>query len=952
MGEEYKRLLEEIRDAYFLIQNEKIVMVSNYLAEYWGYSKDELIDMPFIEIVAPEERERLTEISNKRKEGQPVPGRYESLFLSKDGVRLPVEVSGWLTSYQGQPATAGIAMDISERRHMLEKLQDSEEKYRSIVENSPDIIYTADPEGIIHSVNGAIKNILGYEPDDIIGRNFMDLIPEQAMPKIVEDHNTIVDGNKVTSETLTISKDGKERHLEFRTVPFFKDDRVVMAQGIIRDITDDKKAEEKLNRMFESMTDGIIVTNMESIITEVNERTVEMLGYASKDELLRKSCFKLIAQLDRDRALNDMSTIMEQGLLRNIEYTLIRRDGSEFCGELSSSVLKDAFGKPEGFIAIIRDITERKRAEIALRESEELFSKVFNYNPTAMSISTYPEGRVLHANDSLLRLVGYPRAEVIGHTSVDIKIFNEIAERNQVVQSLIDDQEDTGRELTIKTKTGRLLTVLSWAKQITINEEPHLISMALDITERKQMEEKYRHLVEEMNDGYGVIQDGKYVLVNRSFCDIFNYEPEQLLGESMDQLILPEDRQARKGEYDRVVRGDEAPVDQFEGEAIKADGGIIIVEASIKAIQFEGKPAFGIIIRDVTERRMAEEALRESSEMLRLMFECAPYGVIVLDLKNTILDVNDQTLKLCGVSSKEELIGKDGLMFIDPSYKAEIVQHHDKCVDEGLILGIEHPLTQADGNNIDVETSAGVLKNIDGNPIGIIAVSRDITYEKQLRDNKQFYITEIIKAQENERRNLARALHDDTVQELLLATHRLQDAIAGNQGRLPKRALRHLEEVKALIERTMIEVRGFTSDLRPGVLDDMGLIPALRWLLKRLSEGEGIDARLKTLGRERRLPSETELTLFRIAQESLSNVRKHASASSARITLEFNEDKVTMSVNDNGRGFELPNIVSQFTREHKLGLTGIAERVRLIGGRYKLESSPGKGTTIRVEIDG
>jgi signal transduction histidine kinase len=180
----------------------------------------------------------------------------------------------------------------------------------------------------------------------------------------------------------------------------------------------------------------------------------------------------------------------------------------------------------------------------------------------------------------------------------------------------------------------------------------------------------------------------------------------------------------------------------------------------------------------------------------------------------------------------------------------------------------------------------------------------------------------------------------------------LQDAIAGTYGRLPKRAQGYLGEVRELIDRIITGVRGFTADLRPDILDDIGLVPALKWLTNRLNNGDGVVARLNIVGEERRLPPETELTLFRIAQEALSNVRRHASATIATVALKFDERKVAMSISDNGRGFELPCIISEFTRQHKLGLTGIAERVHLLDGRYKFESSPGKGTVVRIEIDG
>lgn len=1074
MEEEYKRLIEEIRDGYFVIQQDRLVLVNNYGAKLYGYSVDEIIGKTLpelMELVPPEEQERLFENYIMRATGQQLPEIMECWFLAKDGSRVLGEVSIWPTLFQGQPAIAGIVRDITERKLIMEKLRDSEEKYRNIVENSPDIIYTADPEGIVHSVNSTVRDMLGYAPEEIIGRKFMDFIPPQAMPRVMEDHNQLCNGDSVASQILSLSKDGIERCFEFRSVPLLKDGIVVKAQGIIRDITDNMKAEEKLNRMFESMTDGVTVTDLNGFITDINSTTVDMHGYSSKDKLLGKNILALIAPCDRQRAADKMQKTMELGIIRDIEYKLLRQDGSEFYSESSVSVLTDVFGKPEGYIAITRDITERKQTEIALKESEELFSNIFYHNPTAMTISTLPEGRILYANDSFLSLLGYSGEELIGHTSVDINFFSELSVRNRIVQELLSNQGKTGKEMVFPSKNGELHTILAWGKEVSINKQPHFIGMIADITERKQTEEKYRQLLEDMNDGYGVLRDGRYVFTNRSFCqifgckpgemigtsigqafaepdgrraaeeqykrvmggyesaperqevrvnkkdgkpivveistkliryegtqaatvivrdvtdrqqaeekyrqllqdmndgygviqdgkyvfvnkrfgEIFQYEPEQIVGMAIDQFIHPESRKSKIDEYEKTMNGSLALADLYEDEAIRSDGKKIIVESTVKSIQYDGKAALGVIIRDITERKAAAEALRESSEMLSLMFECAPYGVAVLDLNAVVIEANDQALKLTGCKSKSEFVGRNCFDFLSKQQQKKALKDIEQCVEKGMVLGFEYTVRKGDKSTVSVQASAGLLRSVDNEPIGLIAIARDITEEKQLRENKQSYIREIIKAQETERKSLARALHDDTVQELLLASHRLQDVIAGNKGRLPKRAQRHLGELRTLIENIMVEVRAFSVDLRPGVLDDMGLIPALRWLTTRLQEGEDIESGLTVQGKERRLPSETELSLFRITQESLSNVRKHAGASTARVTLQFDEKKVMLSIVDNGRGFELPPVVSQFTREHKLGLTGIAERVSLLGGSCKFESSPGKGTAVRVEIDG
>jgi signal transduction histidine kinase len=164
-----------------------------------------------------------------------------------------------------------------------------------------------------------------------------------------------------------------------------------------------------------------------------------------------------------------------------------------------------------------------------------------------------------------------------------------------------------------------------------------------------------------------------------------------------------------------------------------------------------------------------------------------------------------------------------------------------------------------------------------------------------------------------------------------------------------------VKEAKALwgfyeqIRDTLQEVRRFSRDLRPSVLDDLGLLPALEWVTEDLKNTYWVDVDLKVLGVERRLLPETELLLFRIVQEALRNIAKHAKATRAEVEIKFDESKISVTISDNGKGFEPPENLGALTPTGKLGLAGMQERVQLLGGTLNLESRPGKGTEISVE---
>ena len=146
------------------------------------------------------------------------------------------------------------------------------------------------------------------------------------------------------------------------------------------------------------------------------------------------------------------------------------------------------------------------------------------------------------------------------------------------------------------------------------------------------------------------------------------------------------------------------------------------------------------------------------------------------------------------------------------------------------------------------------------------------------------------------------------------------------------------------------EVRRFGRDLRPSILDDLGLIPSLEWLCNEMGKESGIDTRLDIVGSERHFSAEVQVVLFRIVQEALRNVARHSVASQAQVTAVFNEQTIKVTIEDNGKGFALPEIITDLSRLGKLGLTGMQERARLLGGSLKVESGPGKGTTVIVEV--
>jgi len=229
-------------------------------------------------------------------------------------------------------------------------------------------------------------------------------------------------------------------------------------------------------------------------------------------------------------------------------------------------------------------------------------------------------------------------------------------------------------------------------------------------------------------------------------------------------------------------------------------------------------------------------------------------------------------------------------------------------------------------------------------------IARDASTEKQMRESLTYYLQQAIRSQEEERRRIARELHDETAQDLAAISRQIDTITSKGERLLSSRDVALLEELHQQADRALEGVRRFSQDLRPSILDDLGLMPALEWLASDLEQHFEITVNFEVTGEVNRFAPEVELILFRIAQEALRNVWKHSGASQAWIELEYCDDSTVLTIGDNGKGFKLPEQMADLVPTGKLGLVGMQERARLVNANLAVASEPGEGTTITVEL--
>jgi len=218
-----------------------------------------------------------------------------------------------------------------------------------------------------------------------------------------------------------------------------------------------------------------------------------------------------------------------------------------------------------------------------------------------------------------------------------------------------------------------------------------------------------------------------------------------------------------------------------------------------------------------------------------------------------------------------------------------------------------------------------------------------------MEENLQYYLQKATEAQEDERKRISRELHDETIQALVVLSQQL-DLLASRSKDLSDADRKAVEKLQQDTVDIMTGVRRLSQDLRPAALDRLGLEPALEWLANEVRNYSGMEINIISTGEKRRLAEHEELILFRVTQEALRNAARHSGATRVNVHIEFTTITVRIVISDNGRGFEAPKAIGGLARQGKLGLAGMQERVRLIGGDLKVKTRPGKGTDITVEL--
>jgi PAS domain S-box-containing protein len=388
-----------------------------------GYGEDELLGKDFLELIVPEDKEMVKENTIKVLKGERILP-YQFRMTRKDGSIKWIMESVVTIRYRGRWATLGNLIDITERKQEEEVLHTERNKLQSLIDATTDAFNVIDRDYNVIYQNKLAKRLFGDHMGEKCylafegNKNVCDGCPVKEAFESGESH---------TVERRTVTPSGAVVFWEYTANPIRDaEGRVVSCLEVARDVTEHKQmeetlrnSEEKLWQIFESATDGISVIDLKGIIIEANQRTVEMHGFRSKNELLWKSIFELLAPRERNRIAANLREAMEEGAISGLECTLLRADGSAFPGELGINTLKDAQGNPFGHITIARDITKRKEADEALKCAAEEWSRTFDSINDAVCINS-KDFRLLRVNKAFADMYHVEPSQVIGRRCYEV----------------------------------------------------------------------------------------------------------------------------------------------------------------------------------------------------------------------------------------------------------------------------------------------------------------------------------------------------------------------------------------------------------------------------------------------------------------------------------------------------------------------------------------------------
>lgn len=894
-----------------------------------------------------------------------------------DGAVLETQ---WTPMFDGEgkvTGLTGVSTDVTARQRATEKLQLSEDRFRSMVQNSSDIITLLGEEGTVLYQSPAVVHILGYQPDEMQGHCAFDYLHPNDRSRVEHEFAELLEqGSKDLIDFRFRHANGNWVWLEVAGTNLLQDPTVRAVVAHSRDVTQRKlfevalqESEERFSAFMDNSPTLAFIKDEEGQYIYFNKAT-EQKFQAPLSELKGKTNYtRLAPEVAHQLRANDLQVLASNQPLQFVE-TIPTPDGHLRDWLTFKFPLKDANGRRlVGGVAI--DITEQKQAENALRESEQNLQALFSNAVDAILLADDNAGFV-DANLAACTLLGYNREELLSLKLPDIATESERVASLGLWRRFLDMGQMQGESKVLRKEEGTC--DVEWRAVANIRPGLHLIMMH-DISERKRSLEALERSQAQLAEAQKVAHIGSWdwdlktdhIQCSEELLNIFGATAKEF-GDSLASaltLLHPDDRDRVRDDCEKSVRS---------GEDYQSYYRVVHPNGNIRLVYARGivaKDMYGNSVRllgtaqDITERKQIENALQESESRFRRLSEANIIGIIISDLQGHIVEANPIFLRLVGYSP-EEL--QSGMVrwntMTPPSHQRRAQRAISQLRREGAAIPWQQEFICKEGERVPVLMGAVLL---EGSQERFIAFIIDLTAQKEAETSLLAASKELAEShkqlralaahleslQEEARSRIAREIHDELGQsltglkmDLSWLTRRLLPGSDQNPAELQE----HIAEMSNLIDNTIQSVRRICAELRPRILDDLGLEAAAEWQAQEFQKRTGIRcrlvSRLRTTLIHTTLEREISTAVFRILQEALTNVTRHANASQVTITLRHKADALVMTVKDDGQGFDPGAVLTKNT----LGLLGIQERALILGGKVEVKSAENKGTTIVLHI--
>ena len=503
-----------------------------------------------------------------------------------------------------------------------------------------------------------------------------------------------------------------------------------------------------------------------------------------------------------------------------------------------------------------------------------------------------------------------------------------------------------------------------------------------------ESEENFRALAENANDGIMIaLGDGVCVYANRRATEIMGYSDSELRQKTIKDLVHPDELEKVTKRYKTIIQGGLFP-EQHETRIIRKDGRSVPLEVTSARTVWHGESADLVIFRDISERKQAEaalkkahaeleqqveqrtadllqanrelhrevqertraeEALRQSEEHFRSIFEKSQDAICLIDDKGYFQMVNEAACDLVSVS-RQDLMNKHYSAFIDKeTYHLLELYWERRKLDEPAPSRYEFKVTRPDGDIRIVENVPTIVRFSDKSPLSL-AILRDVTERRRMEDTLDSMRSKLLNLQENERSTISRVLHDTIGQNISILDFNLTTIAEMLDRESLERIKGLIENMRSVIRETGNKLRDISSDLHPRIVQELGLVAGINNLIERLRRTTGLKVETSIALDEFQIGESVASNLYRIVQETLTNVVKHAKCSAVSLEMVLADRNLAMVIKDNGQGFSLEDVNRREIEQRGMGIFIMTERAKAIGGKLQIISEPNQGTELQVEV--